>query len=554
MKSTAISFIILIVTFAHADTCKYGLGITYGTDTCDLREAEALRRVAAAKSICISRNSEVQWNKNRKEPSWAWPAINAGAVAAVKDFPFKACENADLVVKYIYDDTSETVKINVTDAESSDTVFEESRTVSDMHSDAIRMANHWHEMVIEARAKARAAKLAAEEAERERERQAKLEEESRRCQGEFDSLKQNIIAYTEVQHVPLPQDVQNWIATHNKNCTNQISPELVKEQEKAEADAKLAQDEAAKEKTIREQRSALLEQEKKNALAAWKQQVSSASFVPPTEGWVNASGLPNALFYIILPGTGLASNCHFGTDGARPALDCLGAPGRNDYFSMQNNGRWYLLKSKWTAGGEYAGTVKDGGSTVCLRKAGCYRVLAEVRPDPTELPDKFQVPAPGSLTLTYSNDDFSFSYPQNWKTEERKNKDNTIGQISVAPPEGHLGTWVTHGFFIGHATKMASNFPQTLEGAYDQFATVQRQRGLVITDAKTIAQVGDAQAKVGRYTSSSVLTAGESGWISVVKDKNDGFYWVIMFYPSNDDSQLYGQTFGEILKSIKFKK
>lgn len=554
MKSTAILFFILIAHLSHADICKYGLGYTYGADSCSARETDALQRVAAAKTICISGNSKVQWNKNSKEPSWAWAALHAGEFAAVKDFTLKACEHADLVIKYVYDDMSETVILNVTDAESSATVFEESRSVSDLHSDAVRMANHWHEMVGDAQAAARAAKAAVEQAEREREQKAMLEEESRQCRAEFDSLKQNIIAYVEVQHVPLPQTVLNQIATHNENCTNTISPKLVKQQEKADADANLAQEEATKEKALQEKRAAVLEKEKVDALAAWQQLVSSAPFVPAAEGWVHATPQPNVPSYIILPKTGLNSDCHFSWDSSKPALDCLGAVGRSDYFSVQSNGRWYLLKSKWTASGDYAGTVKDGGSTICLRKAGCYHVLAEIRPQPTELPDRLQVPAPGSVTLTYGNDDFSFSYPQNWRTDEKKNKDNVLFSVNVTPPEAHLASWITHGFFIGHVSKMSSKFPQTLDGAYDQFTTFERQRGLVVTDAKTAVPVGDSQGKIAIYTSPSVFNAVESGWIVVVKDKSDGYYWVLMFYPSNDDSRLYAQTFGEVLKSFKFRK
>jgi hypothetical protein len=555
MRRIAILSFVLIAHFSYADACKYGLGYaTYSTDSCSSRETEALRRVAAAKTICTSGNSEVQWNKNNKEPSWAWAALRAGEFAAVKDFSFQACEHADLVVKYVYDDTSERVTINVTDAESSATVYEESRSVSDLRSDAVRMANHWHEMVVDARAAAHAAKAAAEEAEREREREAKLEEKSRQCQVEFDALKQDIIAYVEVQHVPLPQIILNQIAAHNGRCTNTVSPEIVEQQEKANADAKLAQEKAAKEKALQEQRAAELEKEKVDALTAWQQQVSSAPFVPPTEGWAHATPQPNAPSYIILPRTGQTAECHFSWDRSKPVLDCLGAVGRNDYFSVQSNGRWYLLKSKWTGSGDYAATVKDGGSTICLRKAGCYHVLAEIRPQPTELPDKLQVPTPGSLTMAYEKDDFSFIYPQNWRAEEKNNKAGVLLSVNVAPSEAHLASWITHGVLIGHVTKMSSKFPQTLDGAYDQFTTFQRQRGFVVTDPKTVVSVGDSQGKIALYTSPSVFNAGEYGWIVVVKDKSDGYYWVLMFCPANDDTRLYAQTFGEILKSFKFKK
>ena len=126
-------------------------------------------------------------------------------------------------------------------------------------------------------------------------------------------------------------------------------------------------------------------------------------------------------------------------------------------------------------------------------------MLAEVRPQPTELPDKLEVPTPGDLTLTYGNDDFSFSYPRNWQTEEKKNKDNVLLSVNVAPTEAHLASWTTHGLFAGHVITMSSKFPQTLDGAYDQFTGVQRQRGLTVTDAKTVVSVGDGHGKIAGY-------------------------------------------------------
>jgi PsbP-like protein len=272
------------------------------------------------------------------------------------------------------------------------------------------------------------------------------------------------------------------------------------------------------------------------------------------EGWTHAAALGNVSYYVILPGTLSGSNCHFALDGQRPALDCLGAAGRNDYFSVKNNDRWYLLKSKWTPSGEYAATVKDRGSTLCLRKAGCYRVLAEVRLVPNELPARFKISVPGSLSLTYSNNDMSFSYPQNWNTEEPKNKDDVLGrEVGVAPQEAHLASWLTHGMFVGHISKF-SKYPQTLDGAFEQFSALGKQlMAMAITNPKPM-QVGGCQGKIAAYTAPSVLTAGESGWVIVIKDNGDGYYWIMMFHPSNDDGHLYAQTFESILNSFKFKK
>ncbi len=129
--------------------------------------------------------------------------------------------------------------------------------------------------------------------------------------------------------------------------------------------------------------------------------------------------------------------------------------------------------------------------------------------------------------------------------------------MNVAAPEAHLGPWVTNGFFVGHVSKMSSKFPQTLDGAYDQFSTFQRQRGLVIANAvsKTMSvPIGDSQGHMASYTSPSPFSAGESGWLAVVKDKGEGYYWLLMFYASNDDGNVYSATFGAVLKSFKFKK
>lgn len=122
-----------------------------GHSVTPISEAIALQRVAAAKTICMSGNTSVEWNKNSEEPSWAWADLDAGENAAVKDFLLQPCEHADLVVKYVYDAMSESVTINVTDADSGATVFRESRSISDLSSDAVRMADHWHEMVVKAR-------------------------------------------------------------------------------------------------------------------------------------------------------------------------------------------------------------------------------------------------------------------------------------------------------------------------------------------------------------------------------------------------------------------
>ena len=115
-----------------------------------------------------------------------------------------------------------------------------------------------------------------------------------------------------------------------------------------------------------------------------------------------------------------------------------------------------------------------------------------------------------------------------------------------------MANWVTHGFFVGHVVKIDNKFPQTLDGAYDHFRELQNLRGLTIGEAKTQA-IGNGEGKIATYTSPSVLRAGESGWIAVVKDKNGGYYWLSMFYPSNDDAAIYLQTLSKVVKTLRFK-
>jgi len=159
--------LLLALTFtglSRAEICQYGLG-GYGSshDVCLALQKEALARVAAAKTICYSANSQVQWSKNNKEPVGAFAAMRTGARMAMKGFTtLYSCERAELVVKIDYDDMYGTVKLNVTHADSGDPVFHEERSVSDLSSDVSRMAAHFQSMVSDARA---AAKVALDEAE-----------------------------------------------------------------------------------------------------------------------------------------------------------------------------------------------------------------------------------------------------------------------------------------------------------------------------------------------------------------------------------------------------
>lgn len=162
LKSHLIVFasVLAFSTATLAEVCLYGL---YGSssEACRLLQEKALERIASAKTICYSANSEVQWSKNNKQPVGAFTTMSAGARIAMKGFtPLYGCERADLVVKIVYDATSpEAVTLTVTDAESGDIVFREERSVSDLSSDVTRMATHFQSM----RSDALAAKIAADE-------------------------------------------------------------------------------------------------------------------------------------------------------------------------------------------------------------------------------------------------------------------------------------------------------------------------------------------------------------------------------------------------------
>ena len=376
---------------------RYGLSC-YG-DTCTALDQKAKSRMTSARTVCGSGDTSILYPKKNKpradEMTIYWRYIYAAESIAKSSYrEVSDCAQADLVVKITLDTLNDSISLLVTDADSGDSVFSEARTVQDKRSDLIHAAQHFRDAVKTARfaAQAEQTRLAEDYRQQKEAEAAKLEQQ--KCETEFDSLKQNIIAHTEVQHVDLPQEIREQIAAHNRRCTNPISVEVVENQQKAEFEAKAAQEEAAREQAIREKRAAQFEKEKTDAFVAWTNQLVSAPFVAPAEGWTRESALGNARWYIILPKTGLASSCHFAVDGSHPVLDCLSSEGRNDYVSVLNNGRWYLLKGKRINGGtgDHAGTVKDGGLTLCLRQAGCYHVLAEVRQEPTELPDKLQVP------------------------------------------------------------------------------------------------------------------------------------------------------------------
>jgi hypothetical protein len=165
-QSLSLGLLVLLtcVGVSRGQVCQYGLGdYSSSHDACLALQKEALKRVGSAKTICYSANSLVQWSKNSKQPVGAFATMRVGARMAMKGFtPLYSCERADLVVRIDYDDMDGTVKLNVTHADSGESVFHEERSVSDLSSDVSRMSSHFQTMVSNARA---AAKAAIEQAE-----------------------------------------------------------------------------------------------------------------------------------------------------------------------------------------------------------------------------------------------------------------------------------------------------------------------------------------------------------------------------------------------------
>ena len=334
-KRAKIITIGMFFAFASAlGQSRYGLSC-YG-DACIAVDRNAQSRMTSARSICGSGETSIVYPKNNKpsaaEMATYWRDIFAAQRIAESGYrEVSDCAQADLILKITVDTGGGSISLLVTDADSGDSVFSETRTIQDTRSDLTHAAQHFLDDVRSARiaAQAESARLAEEYRQQQEAETSKREQQ--RCRAEFDLLKQNIIALTEVQHIGLPQEIRDQVAAHNGRCTNPISVELIQQQQTAEAKARADQEETAQKQALREKRAAQLEKEKADAFAAYTHQLSDAPFVPPVEGWAHEAGLGTVRWYTILPGAGSASNCHFAMDGSHPALDCLGREGRNDY-------------------------------------------------------------------------------------------------------------------------------------------------------------------------------------------------------------------------------
>ena len=77
--------VFILAGLSSAEVCRYGLAAKEGE--CSSVERDALQRIASAKTICYSANSQVQWSKNNKQPVGAFEIMRVGARIAMKGLP-----------------------------------------------------------------------------------------------------------------------------------------------------------------------------------------------------------------------------------------------------------------------------------------------------------------------------------------------------------------------------------------------------------------------------------------------------------------------------------
>lgn len=547
---------------AQTQTCKWGLG--YGSqEACETKEALAASRMAQAKTICYSGDSEVHWNKHDKSFNSAdtLRIMRGAAEVAAQGYRFVfACEHSDLVIKLNADFLIESsVSINVTDADSGDTVFTETRAVQEEKNDLYRLALHFKDAhneasriaQEEAHAAVKAMEIAREQ-EREAQAAAQAAKADQQCAEEEASFRQNIISVaTTRRDSALPLMTQD-IVDHNQRCPhNVVVPEKVVAQYRAEAAAKEAAEQARVEQVRRDE-------ERKKVLSAWQQELAAAPFVVPVAGQMRLDyqlPVPTGLYYII-PSDGNPDRCAFLAQemkklkGAKSAisLGVLECPrtGRQDYFVLKENDHFYLIQATDVlAETERVGTVKDKGTTVCFHGGGCEHVLAEIRLVPTDLPHDVQVPIPGPLTATYNSDGLSFEYPQNWRVSRK----NGGAFIEVVPPEGHVGTWYTHGMFVRHYSPNPL-LPPTLAGAFDRILAFYQKSGRVF-DQKTPVTVGGREGLVAAYASSSPISGEERGRFILILDNGGGYYEFETFSPG-PENETYRAVLDGVLNTVQF--
>jgi len=519
--------------------------------------------MAQAKTICYSGDSGVQWNKHDKTFNSAYTLriMRSAAEIAAQGYRFVfACEHSDLVMKFNADFVIQSsVSINVTDADSGDTVFTETRDVQEEKNDLYRLALHFRDAHNEASRMAQEEAEAAErvaEIAREREREAhaaaQVAKANQQCTEQEGAFRQNIISLVIVQHESVPVMTPDMF-DHNQKCPhNVVVPEKIVEQYRAEAAAKEAAEQARVEQVRRDE-------ERKKVLSAWQQELAGAPFVAPVTGRMRLDyqlPVPTGFYYII-PSDGKPDSCAFPAQemkklkGAKSAisLGVLECPrtGRENYFVLTENDHFYLIQATkhLSAETERVGTVKDKGTTICFHDGGCEHVLAEIRLVPTDQPHSVQIPTPGPVTATYDSDGFSFEYPQNWRVSRKDGG----AFIEVVPPEGHVGTWYTHGMFVRHSSP-GQSFPTTLAGAFERVMGFYQKSGYVFAQQAPV-RVGGREGLTATYTVSSPISGEEKGRLILILDSSGGYYAFQTFSPG-PESETYRAVFDSVLNTAQF--
>lgn len=164
MKRIIVILLLLVVKGSSAQSCKWGLypdykaaGVENTGDAknnevaCKFTEQAAASRIRNAKTICLSGQSGVSCNMNDKqcvqESRLFLQQIQAAMSVAARGYTrVYACEHADLVAKFNVDSGGgENTSVEITDADSGDAVFLETRSIHDTSNDLYRLARHFQD-------------------------------------------------------------------------------------------------------------------------------------------------------------------------------------------------------------------------------------------------------------------------------------------------------------------------------------------------------------------------------------------------------------------------
>jgi hypothetical protein len=553
--------LMVLVAVVDAKECRWGLRAD-AVGGCQSVEMLAASRLVNARTICYSSDSAVHWNKNDKtfNAEYSLRLMRRAAQIAAEGYTLaSACTRSDLIIKFDaeFDGASPFVSVIVTDGDSGDVVYTETRDVQDQSNDFYRLARHFSDAHSQAEEAVRqtqeineAAAQATARAERAAQEQAAEANLRAVCQSEYDALKSGIITRNYracdmnncTTGIP-PVDV---IARHNTMCPNNI---VDSERIIADEQSRLQQEE---QEAGKKQREAAARNLRERVLSEWKQQVSTMQFSAPEEGWaqVYSQLISAGAYFYIAPAAG-TDDCRFTQELKHrvqwEALNCL-KTGRQFFFVMSLNDHIYLLKrqGKVPTQGQYASYINK--REICIRDYSCYEVLAEVRQVPVTLPT-VNVPSPESLSGVYENNSLRLHYPHNWKAESRTSTNQVDWGIAISPPEARVGSWQTHGIWVGYDPQDVNTLEEANQRARERF----RSNFLDFDDgAKKTGTVGGRASISVPYAEISPISGTEVGHLTVVL-AGRGFFWFLTFNPqTTHDLVVYDPLFASLLNSVEW--